>query len=83
MFSAFTNCLKIPDLRQRIFLTLSLLIIARIGANIPLPGFDTQPLLAFLADQTAQGGGSLLGLYKLFTGVSLLKGAGFALGFLR
>jgi len=80
MFSAFTNCLKIPELRQRIFLTLSLLFIARIGANIPLPGLDTQPLQAFFADQTAQGGGSLLGLYNMFTGGALLKGAVFALG---
>ena len=80
MLSAFTNCLKIPELRQRIFLTLSLLFIARIGANIPLPGLDTQPLQAFFADQTAQGGGSLLGLYNMFTGGALLKGAVFALG---
>ncbi len=80
MLSAFTNCLKIPDLRQRIFLTLSLLFIARIGANIPLPGLDTQPLQAFFADQTEQGGGSLLGLYNMFTGGALLKGAVFALG---
>jgi len=80
MLSAFTNCLKIPELRQRIFYTLSLLFIARIGANIPLPGLDTQPLQAFFADQTAQGGGSLLGLYNMFTGGALLKGAVFALG---
>ncbi len=80
MLSAFTNCLKIPELRQRIFLTLSLLFIARFGANIPLPGLDTQPLQAFFADQTAQGGGSLLGLYNMFTGGALLKGAVFALG---
>ena len=44
MLSAFTNCLKIPELRQKIFLMLSLLFIARIGANIPLPGLDMQPL---------------------------------------
>ncbi len=80
MLSAFTNCLKIPDLRHRIFLTLSLLFIARIGANIPLPGLDTMPLQAFFADQTEQGGGSLLGLYNMFTGGALLKGAVFALG---
>lgn len=80
MLSAFTNCLKIPELRDRIFLTLSLLFIARIGANIPLPGLDNAPLQAFFADQTAQGGGSLLGLYNMFTGGALLKGAVFALG---
>jgi len=80
MLSAFTNCLKIPDLRHRIFLTLSLLFIARIGANIPLPGLDTQPLQQFFADQTAAGEGSLLGFYNMFTGGALLRGAVFALG---
>ena len=80
MLSAFTNCLKIPELRHRIFLTLSLLFIARVGANIPLPGLDMAPLQNFFADQTAQGEGSLLGFYNMFTGGALLRGAVFALG---
>ena len=44
MFSAFTNSLKIPELRSRILYTLSLLFIARVGAHIPLPGLDPKPL---------------------------------------
>jgi len=43
MFSAFTNSLKIPELRSRIFYTLSLLFVARVGAHIPLPGIDPAP----------------------------------------
>ncbi len=80
MFSAFANCLKIPDLRQKIFFTLALLFISRVGANIPLPGIDPGPLQKFFADQTAMGGGSLVGLYNMFTGGALLKGAVCALG---
>ncbi len=80
MLSAFTNCLKIPELRQRIFTMLSLLFIARIGANIPLPGIDMKPLQDYFAAQTAQGGGSMVGLYNMFTGGAFLKGAVFALG---
>ena len=49
MLSAFTNSLKIPELRQRIFFTLALLFIARVGANIPLPGMNTEPIQAFFA----------------------------------
>ena len=79
MLSAFTNSLKIPELRQRIFFTLSLLVIARIGANIPLPGIDTGPISAFFADQASAGGG-LVGFYNMFTGGALLNGALFALG---
>ncbi len=80
MFSAFTNSLKIPELRTRIFYTLALLFVARVGAHIPLPGLDPKPLQDFFAAQTAAGGGALVGLYNMFTGGALLQGAVFALG---
>ena len=47
---------------------------------IPLPGIDPHPLQNFFADQTAQGGGALVGLYNMFTGGALVKGAVCALG---
>ena len=80
MLSAFTNCLKIPELKQRLLFTLGLIFVARVGANIPLPGLDPIPLQNFFADQTAQAGASLLGLYNMFTGGALLNGAVCALG---
>jgi len=80
MFSAFTNSMKIPELRSRILYTLGLLFVARVGAHIPLPGVDPKPLQHFFADQTAGGGGALVGLYNMFTGGALLKGAVCALG---
>ncbi len=80
MFSAFANSLKIPELRSRILYTLSLLFVARVGAHIPLPGIDPKPLLTFFEAQTAAGGGGLVGLYNMFTGGALLKGAVCALG---
>ncbi|PTX92431.1 preprotein translocase subunit SecY [Opitutus sp. ER46] len=80
MFSAFTNSLKIPELRSRIFYTLSLLFVARVAAYIPLPGIDPHPLQRFFADQAAGGAGALMGLYNMFTGGALMKGAIAALG---
>jgi preprotein translocase subunit SecY len=80
MFSAFTNSLKIPELRSRIFYTLSLLFVARVGAHIPLPGIDPAPLQKFFAEQAGGTGGALVGLYNMFTGGALVKGAVFALG---
>ncbi|MEX2382321.1 MAG: preprotein translocase subunit SecY [Opitutales bacterium] len=80
MLSAFTNCLKIPELRQRILFTLALLFVARVAANIPLPGLDPLPLQNFFEAQTAAGEGDLLGLYNMFTGGALLMGAVGALG---
>jgi preprotein translocase subunit SecY len=80
MFSAFRNSLKIPELRSRIFYTLSLLFVARVGAHIPLPGIDPAPLQKFFAEQAGGTGGALVGLYNMFTGGALVKGAIFALG---
>ena len=79
MLSAFTNSLKIPELRQKIFFTLALLFIARVGANIPLPGMNVGPIQDFFADQ-ANAGGGLVGMFNMFTGGALLNGAVFALG---
>lgn len=79
MFSAFTNSFKIPELRQRIFFTLGLIFVARVGANLPLPGLNPEPLQAYFADLSSVGGG-LVGMYNMFTGGALLKGAVFALG---
>lgn len=79
MLSAFTNCLKIPELRQRIFFTLGLVFVARVGAHIPLPGLDPKPLEDFISAQTASSG-SLVGLYNMFTGGAFMKGAICALG---
>lgn len=72
--------MKIPELRSRILYTLGLLFVARVGSHIPLPGIDPQPLQKFFADQTAAGAGNLVGLYNMFTGGALIKGAVCALG---
>ncbi|MDE6576182.1 MAG: preprotein translocase subunit SecY [Opitutales bacterium] len=79
MFSAFINCLKIQELRNKVIITLALLFVARIGASIPLPGLDPKPLHDFFASQQASGG-SLVGMYNMFTGGAFLKGAIFGLG---
>ena len=79
MLSAFTNCFKIPELRQRILLTLGLVFIARVGAGIPLPGLDPTPLQAYYASAASDASG-LAGLYNMFTGGAMMNGAIFALG---
>jgi preprotein translocase subunit SecY len=80
MLSAFTNCLKIPQLRQKIFFTIAMLFIARVGANIPLPGVDPAPIKEFLQSQAANTGSGIFGLVNMFTGGALFNGAIFALG---
>jgi preprotein translocase subunit SecY len=80
MLSAFTNSMKIPELRSRILYTLALLFVARVCAHIPLPGLDPKPLQDFFTAQVGSAGGALLGLYSMFTGGGLKQGAVGALG---
>jgi preprotein translocase subunit SecY len=79
MLAAFTNSLKIPELRNRIFFTLALLFIARVGANIPIPGVDPMPIKQFFETANADDN-RILSFYNMFTGGALLNGALFALG---
>jgi len=80
MFSAFTNCFKIPELRQRIIFTLAVLVIARIGAAIPCPGINYMVLQEYfrtVIEQQQQG--NIIGLFNLFSGGALSHCAIFSL----
>ena len=73
----FWNIFKIEELRTRIFFTIALLIVVRIGAHITLPGIDATVLAE--AHKNANTGG-LFGLYDLFVGGAFSKAAVFSLG---
>ncbi|SFD10889.1 protein translocase subunit secY/sec61 alpha [Tropicimonas isoalkanivorans] len=67
---------KATELRQRIFFTVGLLIVYRLGTYIPVPGIDGQALRDFM-DQAAAGIGGIL---TMFTGGALGRMGIFALG---
>jgi preprotein translocase subunit SecY len=67
---------KATDLRQRIFFTLGLLIVYRLGTYIPVPGIDGQALREFMAD----AGAGLGGILNMFTGGAISRMGIFALG---
>ncbi|MEN9408955.1 MAG: hypothetical protein RL216_929 [Pseudomonadota bacterium] len=67
---------KATDLRQRIFFTLGLLIVYRLGTYIPVPGIDGTALREFMT-QAGQGIGGML---NLFTGGAISRMGIFALG---
>ncbi|WP_298495986.1 preprotein translocase subunit SecY [uncultured Maritimibacter sp.] len=67
---------KATELRQRIFYTLGLLIIYRIGTYIPVPGIDAGALRDFM-EQAASGIGGIL---SMFTGGALGRMGVFSLG---
>jgi len=70
------NIFKIPELKKRILLTLGLLIVYRIGVQVPTPGIDAVALASFFA-KAKEG---LLGLFNLFSGGALERLSVFALG---
>ena len=67
---------KAKELRQRIWFTIGLLIIYRLGTYIPVPGIDGAALRNFM-DQASAGIGGIL---SMFTGGALGRMGVFALG---
>ncbi|MCA0348264.1 MAG: preprotein translocase subunit SecY [Flavobacterium sp.] len=75
-FESLRNVWKIEELKNRILITLGLLIVYRFGAHVTLPGIDATHL-SNLAGQTEKGIGSIL---DMFTGGAFSKASVFALG---
>ena len=67
---------KDNDLRNRIFFTIFILCIYRLGTYVPLPGIDAQQLQLLM--QSKQTG--LLGMFNVFSGGAVQRMAIFALG---
>ncbi|MBA4320279.1 MAG: preprotein translocase subunit SecY [Flavobacterium sp.] len=70
------NVWKIEELKNRILITLGILLVYRFGAQVTLPGIDATQL-AGLAGQTKEGIGSIL---DMFTGGAFSQASVFALG---
>ena len=76
MLDALKNIFKIPELKKRVFFSLGMLAVYRIGCHIPTPGIDRIALSHFFK----QAQGTLLGLFDMFSGGALERLTVFALG---
>jgi preprotein translocase subunit SecY len=74
--NAFANLFRIEDLRNRLFFTLGLLAVYRIGAHIPTPGINAEELRRIME----AAAGSVLGIFDLFSGGNFRRVTIFALG---
>ncbi len=54
--------LLLPELRKKVFFTLSIILLFRIFAHIPVPGVDVQAIRGFLSQS------ALLGIFNYFSG---------------
>lgn len=79
MASAFSRVFQIPELRKRIFFTLALLAVYRIGIFVTTPGVD-QGVMREILKTTASSGGGFLNLFNFFSGGALERLSVFALG---
>jgi preprotein translocase subunit SecY len=70
------NIFKLPELRKRVFFTLAMLAVYRLGVFIAVPGVDR----SVMAQIVRQGAGGFLGYLNMFTGGALTNLSVLALG---
>ncbi len=74
MLDAVRNALRLPDLRNKIFFTLLILVVYRLAAHIPVPNVDPTALKSLFAQN------QLLGMLDLFSGGALSNFSVVAMG---
>ena len=76
MIEKIRNIFAIPELRRKILFTLGILIIVRLGAQVPIPGINSEALR-----QTMESlNDTFFGLFNMFTGGAFGQAAVFGLG---
>lgn len=76
MFETIKNCFKVKEIRKKIFITLLLLLVFRVGSYIPVPGIHIDTF----RDTITSDSYSFLQLLSDITGGSLESATLFALG---
>jgi preprotein translocase subunit SecY len=81
MLGSVFNIFRIPDLRNKIFFTVALLIIYRIGFHITVPGFDQSAIASAVATRDTDSPlGRAAEYMQIFTGGTLSRSSLFGLG---
>ncbi len=74
--SGVANLANIPELRKRVFFTLFMLFVYRMGVQIPTPGINGEALAAFFDQNT----GTIFGMFNMFSGGAMKNFSIFVLG---
>lgn len=75
MFKTLVNALKIEQLRKKLFYTFWIIVVVRLGCQLPIPGIDVAQVQAYLESVV----GSSFSFIDSFTGGSFLSMSVFAL----
>ncbi len=78
MLNALINLFKVPELRKKLFFTLGILVVYRIGVQITVPGVNIIKLIETTRGSSGQGG--LADFFNLFTGGARENASIFSLG---
>ena len=76
MLKTFQSAFRIPELRSRILFTLAILVVYRIGGQVPIPGIDRIALQEFFQGTER----TLFSMYDMFVGGAFTRATVFALG---
>jgi len=82
MIAPILNLFRVEEIRKRIFVTLGLLFVYRLGWHVPLPGVDSHALHDFLARSADKTVGDIVGLMSALSGANLQAPVVFSLGVL-
>ncbi len=77
MLSRLGNIFRVPDLRNKVLFTLTIVALYQLGANVPVPGVNFSRVQQL---QHAAGASGVLGFLNLFSGGALTRLAIFGLG---
>jgi len=81
MLGTVINIFRIPDLRNKVLFTLTLLIIYRIGFHIPVPGFDQSKIAEITQSRPTDSPlARAAEMMQMFTGGTLGRSSLFSLG---
>lgn len=78
--NAFLDVFRIKDLRQRIFFTLGILMVFRLGATLPIPGINVNALKLYFMQQEGGGGIGITEYINFFAGGAFKNFSVFMLG---
>ncbi len=80
MLDTFKNMFKVPELRKKLFFTILMILIYRVGAHVPTPGINPNALAEFFRSMSQTGANNLFGMVDMFAGGAFKKATIFALG---
>jgi len=73
MLETIRNAWKIPDLRRKMFITLMMLLVFRLGSHVPVPGMDPARL------KELAGSGTIFGFFDIVSGGAFSQATIFAM----